>query len=49
MVATDKNDRPKNPITIHQAKAFQGIPPPGPLHQQQQQQHGFAAITSSAH
>jgi len=28
MVATDGDDRPKNPITIHQATPFYGPPPP---------------------
>jgi hypothetical protein len=27
MVATDADDRPKHPITIHKAKAYRGIPP----------------------
>jgi len=27
MVATDKDDKPKNPITIHKARAYRGIPP----------------------
>ena len=45
MVATDKNDRPKNAITIHQAAAFQGPPPSGTLQQQPAQ---FAQLTSSA-
>mmetsp|Transcript_25191 Transcript_25191/g.53711 ORF Transcript_25191/g.53711 Transcript_25191/m.53711 type:complete len:192 (+) Transcript_25191:150-725(+) len=27
MVATDKDDKPKNPITIHRAKPYRGIPP----------------------
>ena len=26
MVATDKDDKPKNPITIHKARAYRGIP-----------------------
>jgi len=28
MVATDADDRPQNPITIHEAKPFRGPPPP---------------------
>lgn len=28
MVATDADDRPKQPITIHSAKPFRGPPPP---------------------
>jgi peptidyl-prolyl cis-trans isomerase-like 1 len=28
MVATDADDRPNNPITIHKAKPFRGPPPP---------------------
>ena len=27
MVATDKDDKPKNPITIHKATPYRGIPP----------------------
>ena len=27
MVATDKNDKPQNPITIHRARPYRGIPP----------------------
>ena len=27
MVATDKDDKPKNPITIHKAASYRGIPP----------------------
>ena len=27
MVATDKDEKPKNPITIHKAKPYRGIPP----------------------
>ena len=27
MVATDNDDKPKNPITIHKARAYRGIPP----------------------
>jgi len=27
MVATDKDDKPKNPITIHKAVPYRGIPP----------------------
>lgn len=27
MVATDKDDKPKNPITIHKARSYRGIPP----------------------
>ena len=26
MVATDTNDRPKNPVTIHHATSYQGLP-----------------------
>lgn len=28
MVATDKDDKPKHPITIHKARPYRGIPPP---------------------
>ena len=27
MVATDKDDKPKHPITIHKAAPYRGIPP----------------------
>jgi hypothetical protein len=27
MVATDKDNKPKNPITIHKAAPYRGIPP----------------------
>lgn len=27
MVSTDKDDKPKHPITIHKAKPYRGIPP----------------------
>lgn len=27
MVATDKDDTPQNPITIHRATPYRGIPP----------------------
>jgi len=27
MVATDKDDKPKNAITIHKARPYRGIPP----------------------
>lgn len=27
MVATDKDDKPKNPVTIHKARPYRGIPP----------------------
>lgn len=27
MVATDEDDKPKNPITIHKATPYRGIPP----------------------
>ena len=27
MVPTDKDDKPRNPITIHKARAYRGIPP----------------------
>ena len=27
MVATDKGDKPKNPITIYKARPYRGIPP----------------------
>jgi hypothetical protein len=27
MVPTDKDDKPKHPITIHKARAYRGIPP----------------------
>jgi hypothetical protein len=27
MVATDSDDKPKHPITIHKARPYRGIPP----------------------
>lgn len=27
MVATNKDDKPKNPVTIHKARPYRGIPP----------------------
>jgi len=45
MVAIDKSDRPKKPIIIHQAAAFQKPPPPGTLKRQPPQ---FAQLTASA-
>ena len=27
MVTTDNNDKPKNPVTIHKARSYRGIPP----------------------
>ena len=27
MVPTDKDDKPRNPITIHKARAYKGVPP----------------------
>jgi hypothetical protein len=35
MVATDKNDKPKSPISIHMAKAYRGIPPDDDISQGQ--------------
>jgi hypothetical protein len=28
LVPTDKEDKPKHPITIHKARPYRGIPPP---------------------
>lgn len=46
MVATDKDDRPKAPITIHKATVFQG-PPPHQEHQQQSSNNSLLKLTAS--
>lgn len=42
MVATDKDDKPKNPITIFKARPYRGIPP-----DEEETQDSMMAITSS--
>jgi len=44
MVATDKNDRPKNPIAIHECAAFQGPPPSGTLKEQAPRYAQFTSL-----
>ena len=46
MVATDKDDRPNAPITIHKATPFQGPPPP--LESQNQQTSTFLQLTAAS-
>lgn len=47
MVGTDKQDRPKSPITIHKATPFVGPPPP--LEEQQnQQQNAHRQLAATA-
>lgn len=48
LVATDDDDRPKNPITIHKATPFRG-PPPSKEEQasMQQESEQFEQITAS--
>ena len=47
MVATDEEDRPKNPITIHKATAWHGPPPP--LEEQQtEEREQHLAITAAS-
>uniref|UniRef100_A0A7R9WXA2 Peptidyl-prolyl cis-trans isomerase n=1 Tax=Craspedostauros australis TaxID=1486917 RepID=A0A7R9WXA2_9STRA len=44
LVATDKQDKPNNPITIHKAKPYRGIPPENDSQNAQPQ---YELITSS--
>jgi peptidyl-prolyl cis-trans isomerase-like 1 len=46
MVATDKEDRPKSPITIHKATPFVGPPPP--LAEQERQKNPHMQLTATA-
>lgn len=57
MVPTDQDDRPKIPITIHQAIAYKGYPPPPPPSpvtssntdglEQQQEANGVTVTTTN--
>ena len=46
MVATDKDDRPKAPITIHKATPFRGPPPP--MAEQSQNATTFMQLTAAS-
>lgn len=46
MVATDKDDRPKAPITIHKATPFRGPPPP--MEEQNQKATTFMQLTAAS-
>jgi hypothetical protein len=45
MVATDKDDRPKSPITIHKATPFHGPPPP--MQEQKQEATSFMQLAAA--